>query len=230
MAKSKKNGSTAGTVQVVETAVATAVPSSIINNLRNARDCGAAWHGYSEGRMAVALRMAEVVSGFPNNLSEKSEQDFMMGWYIAKDTATPAPRWARIEGKWRSLKAADGAPDGVEVLHLTAAFVTGYDKKAHREVPNLHEAIMALRKRYMTDAADNLRDICNLYRNRNAKSGKSKGGKAKDIAVKATETLALLIKSATTAFDKRGDVSLPRDAALAILNKALSDIAALTKK
>lgn len=226
----KKNGSTAARVQTVETAVATAVPSSVINNLRNARDCGAAWHGYSEGRMAVAMRMAEVVSGFPNDLSKKSEEDFKMGWYIAKDAATPAPRWARIEGKWRSLKASEGAPDGVEVLHLTAAFVTAYDKKAHREVPNLHKAIMDLRKRYTTDAADNLRDIINLYKNRKAKVVKSKGGRAKPIAETAPKILAALVKSATTAFDTRGDTSLPRDPVLAILNRAFTDIVALTKK
>lgn len=229
MAARKK--SAANVAESVSLAVAAKMPESFIANLRNPRDCGIAFEGFSASRTAVAMRMAAVTPGFPDRMSEKVQDEFKAGYYIARDVSVPAPRWARIEGKYAMLKDGQGAPDGTSVIHLTASFVVGYNKRDYKDAPKFHDAIMALRKRHTTDAADSLRDLVALYkRAKSGVKGKPKGGKAKDIAVKATETLALLIKSATTAFDKRGDVSLPRDPALAILNRALSDIADLAKK
>lgn len=230
MSKSKKNA-TAQAVESVGLAVASQLPDSSITNLRNPRDCGIAWAGVTASRTAIALRMAKVTPGFPNNISEKVEREFKRGFYIAKDVSASAPRYARIEGKYVLLKDGQGAPDGASVIHLTATFVTDYNTRDYKDAPELDKAIMALRKRYMTDAADQLRDLIALYKK--AKAGapkKTRGGKAKLMAERLPKVLAELVKSAVSGFDKRGDVSLPRDATLAILNRAFNDLVALANK
>lgn len=217
----------------VEESVALALDTSMfakVENIRNARDAGSAWHGVTEGRIAVAHRMAKVVSGFPDNMSRKAEDDFRAGWYLAFDLSHPAPRYVRDGGKYLPLKPSDKAPDDKSVVYLTAAFVTAYDKKQYADSEAFHKVIMGMRKRFQTDSSDQLRDVRNLYKSQRNTKGKGKGGKATPLAVKVPASLAALIKSINTAVTRRGDVSLPQDAALAILNKALSDITALTKK
>jgi hypothetical protein len=227
MAKSKKPAAS------IEGAVALALDTSLeskVANIANARDAGVAWHGVTQGRIAIAHRMAKVVSGFPDNMSRKAEDEFRAGWYLAFDVSHPAPRYIRDGGKYLPMKESDKEPEGATIVRLTAAFVTAYDKKQYADAATFHNIIMGMRKRFQTDSADQLRDIRNLYKSERKTKGKGKGGKATAMAVKVPSTLAALIKSVTTATDKRGDTSLPRDTALGILNKALSDITALTKK
>lgn len=229
MQKSKKGATT--NVASVSLAVASQLPEASVSGLLNPRDCGIAWAGVTASRTAIAMRMAKVTPGFPNNISEKVEREFKRGYYIAKDVSVSAPRYARIEGKYVLLKDGQGAPEDASVIHLTATFVTDYNTRDYKDAPELDKAIMALRKRYMTDAADQLRDLIALYKKAKAGTPKKKrGGKAKLMAERLPKVLAELVKSAVSGFDKRGDVSLPRDATLAILNRAFNDLVALANK